>query len=198
MAPPFSSFDGRPAAQACRKVVRPLNPMKQQMATTWWLTGLPGAGKTTLAQALAAALRKRGEPVCVIDGDELRVGLCNDLGFDDASRAENVRRAAHMAQLLNANAIHAVVAMVSPATEARRAAYATIGLAGHCKEIHVSTPLEVCEKRDPKGLYAKARANQLKHMTGIHAAYECPAAPALRIDTSQTALQESVQQLLNL
>ena len=169
--------------------------MKPETATTWWLTGLPGAGKTTLAQALAAALRERGEPACVIDGDELRTGLCKDLGFDEASRAENVRRAAHMAQLLNANAIHAVVAMVSPAAPARAAAYATIGV-DRCKEVHVSTPLEVCEKRDPKGLYARARANQLTQMTGIHAGYEVPGSPALRIDTSQTELQVAVQQLL--
>lgn len=169
--------------------------MKPETATTWWLTGLPGAGKTTLAQALAAALRERGEPACVIDGDELRTGLCKDLGFDEASRAENVRRAAHMAQLLNANAIHAVVAMVSPAAPARAAAYASIGV-DRCKEVHVSTPLEVCEKRDPKGLYARARANQLTQMTGIHAGYEVPGSPALRIDTSQTELQVAVQQLL--
>ncbi len=168
---------------------------KPETATTWWLTGLPGAGKTTLAQALAAALRERGEPACVIDGDELRMGLCKDLGFDEASRAENVRRAAHMAHLLNANAIHAVVAMVSPAAPARAAAYATIG-EGRCKEVHVSTPLDVCEKRDPKGLYARARANQLTQMTGIQAGYETPESPALRIDTSQTELQVAVQQLL--
>lgn len=169
--------------------------MKQLTATTWWLTGLPGAGKTTLAQALAAALRDRGEPACVIDGDELRTGLCNDLAFDEASRAENVRRAAHLAQLLNANAIHAIVAMVSPAIQAREAAYAVIGV-GRCKEIHINTPLEVCEKRDPKGLYARARANQLTQMTGIQAGYECPTTPALRIDTSQTEIQAAVRQLL--
>ncbi|MDD2180731.1 adenylyl-sulfate kinase [Acidovorax sp. D2M1] len=169
--------------------------MKQQMATTWWLTGLPGAGKTTLAQALAAALRDCGEPACVIDGDELRTGLCNDLAFDEASRAENARRAARLAQLLNANAIHAIVAMVSPATQAREAAYAVIGV-GRCKEIHINTPLEVCEKRDPKGLYARARANQLTQMTGVQAGYECPTTPALRIDTSQTEIRVAVQQLL--
>lgn len=171
--------------------------MKQEKATTWWFTGLPGAGKTTLAQALAAALRKRGEAVCVIDGDELRSGLCKDLGFDDASRAENVRRAAHLAQLLNGNAIHAVVALISPSNIAREAAYTIVGRS-RCHEIHVSTPLEVCEKRDPKGLYARARANQLSQMTGIHVDYERPAAPALRIDTSQTDLHAAVQQLLQI
>ncbi len=169
---------------------------KPEKATTWWLTGLPGSGKTTLAQALAQSLRLRGEAACVIDGDELRMGLCKDLGFDEASRAENVRRAAHMAQLLNANAIHAVVAMVSPAAQARAAAYSAIG-ADRCKEIHVSTPLAVCEQRDPKGLYAKARANQLAQMTGIQASYEVPVAPALRLDTSVIHVEQAVQQMLN-
>lgn len=169
--------------------------MTHETAATWWFTGLPGAGKTTLAQALGAALRERGEPVCVIDGDELRTGLCNDLEFDEASRAENVRRAAHVAQLLNSNAIHAVVAMVSPSMKARAAAYTTIGV-GRCKEIYVCTPLEVCEKRDPKGLYARARANQLTQMTGIQAGYEAPVSPALRIDTSQIEIQVAVQRLL--
>lgn len=169
--------------------------MTHETATTWWLTGLPGAGKTTLAQALANALRLRGEPACVIDGDELRTGLCRDLGFDEASRAENVRRAAHMARLLNDHAIHAVVALVSPAADARADAYATIGLA-RCKEIHVSTPLEVCEQRDPKGLYARARAHQLAQMTGVHASYDKPSAPLLRIDTSITALPLAVAHML--
>lgn len=169
---------------------------KPKTATTWWLTGLPGSGKTTLAQALADALRMRGQPACVIDGDELRQGLCKDLGFDDASRAENVRRAAHLAQILNANAVHAIVAMVSPASAVRAVAYATIG-AQQCLEIHVSTPLEVCEQRDPKGLYAKARANQLTQMTGIHSAYEVPSAPALRLDTSVIEVAQAVERMLN-
>lgn len=112
--------------------------MEQETATTWWLTGLPGTGKTTLAQTLAEALRKRGEPACVIDGNELRTGLCKGLGFDETSRAENVRRAAHTAQLLYADTIHAVVAMVSPASSARAATCETIGI-GRRREIHVST-----------------------------------------------------------
>lgn len=171
--------------------------MSQDTVRTWWFTGLSGAGKTTLAQALASALRLRGEPACVIDGDELRAGLCHDLGFDDASRAENVRRAAYMARLLNTNGVHAVVALISPAAEARSHAYASIG-PQRCLEIHVSTPLTVCEQRDAKGLYARARVNQVAQMTGVHAPYEEPEKPALRIDTSQTDLHAAVRQLLAL
>ena len=120
----------------------------------------------------------------------------NALGFDEASRAENVRRAAHMARMLNANAIHAVVAMVSPAADARAAAYATIGLQ-RCKEIFVSTPLQVCEQRDPKGLYARARVNPLAQMTGVQAAYETPLAPWLSLDTSVTDVPLAVTQMLD-
>lgn len=167
----------------------------QDTAATWWFTGLPGAGKSTLAQALAAALRARGEAACVVDGDELRAGLCHDLGFDAASRAENVRRAAQVACLLNANGIHAIVALVSPAADARALAYAAIGQ-GRCIEVHVSTPLEVCEKRDPKGLYARARANTLAAMTGVQAPYTPPLAPAVRIDTSLMDVPQAVAHML--
>ena len=169
--------------------------MSLTAARTWWLTGLSGAGKSTLARSLATALRGRQHPVCVIDGDELRAGLCQDLGFDTASRAENVRRAAHMARLLNDNGVHAVVALISPDTDARALAYTTIGR-GRCVEVHVNTPLAVCEQRDPKGLYARARAAQLAQMTGVQAPYEPPEQPALRIDTSVTALPLAVDQML--
>ena len=169
--------------------------MSLPAARTWWLTGLSGAGKTTLAQALSAALRGRQQPVCIIDGDELRAGLCQDLGFDAASRAENVRRAAHLARLLNDSGVHAVLALISPAADARALAYTTIGHS-RCLEIHVSTPLAVCEQRDPKGLYARARSAQLAQMTGVQAPYEPPEQPALRIDTSVTTLPLAVQQML--
>lgn len=162
---------------------------------TWWLTGLSGAGKSTLAQALAQALRDRAESVCVVDGDELRSGLSRDLGFDDASRAENVRRAAHMARILNANGIHAVVAMISPAAKERDAALALIGKE-RCKEIYINTPLEICMLRDPKGLYKRAEIGQLTQMTGVQSAYEPPPSPALRLDTSVTEVSQAVLQIL--
>ncbi|HBZ92450.1 MAG TPA: adenylyl-sulfate kinase [Pseudomonas sp.] len=169
--------------------------MTQPEALTWWITGLPSSGKTTLAQSLAKALRERGEAACIIDGDELRAGLCHDLGFDVLSRAENVRRAANMARMLNANAIHAIVAMVSPSAHAREAANAIIGVE-RCREIHLSTPLSVCEARDAKGLYARARNEHTMQMTGVQAAYEIPLTPALRIDTSQIDPNLAVQQML--
>lgn len=169
--------------------------MSSRIAMTWWLTGLSGAGKSTLAQALAQALRDRSESVCVVDGDELRSGLSRDLGFDDASRAENVRRAAHMARILNSNGIHAVVAMISPAAKERDAALALIGR-DRCKEIYINTPLEICIQRDPKGLYARAGAGQLTQMTGIQSAYEPPQNPTLCIDTNVTEISQAVIRIL--
>lgn len=171
--------------------------MTSQTVITWWLTGLSAAGKTTLAHALAQTLRGRDQAVCVVDGDELRSGLSQDLGFDDASRAENVRRAAHMARILNTNGIHAVVAMISPAAKEREAAMALIGR-DRCKEIHVSTPLDICMLRDPKGLYARAEAGQLTQMTGVQSAYQTPLHPALRLDTSVLSPSEAVQQILDI
>lgn len=164
---------------------------------SWWLTGLPGAGKTTLAQLLAAALRRDGRAVCVLDGDEVRQGLCHDLDFSPAARHENMRRVAEMARILNRNEIHVVVAMVSP-TGAGRAAAAQI--IGHDQflEVHVATPLEVCQQRDPKGLYARARAGQAIGLTGVQADYEVPTAPALRLDTSRLEPPQGLDQLMAL
>ena len=134
-----------------------MNPSMAQSTphpATFWLTGLPGAGKSTLAQALATELRARAVPACVLDGDELRAGLCRDLGFSTADREENMRRVAHLARLLNDQGICAIVALVSP-TLAGRAAARRIVSPQTFVEIHVSTPLEVCQQRDPKGLYAR-------------------------------------------
>ena len=131
----------------------------------------------------------------MLDGDELRNGLCQELGYSHVDRAENVRRAGCMAQLLNANGICAIVAMVSPDDGARRRAYAAIGV-DRCIEVYVSTPLDVCEVRDPKGLYARARAQQMTQMTGVQAAYDEPLTPALRIDTSMTTPSVAVVQML--
>ena len=163
----------------------------------WWLTGLPGAGKTTLATALVAALQQRGEAACLLDGDEVRLGLCRDLGFSTEARHENMRRVAEMAGLLHKSGIHAVVALVSPTVEGRALACNIIG-ENRFLEIHVATPLEVCKARDPKGLYAKARINPAMSMTGVQAGYESPPQPRLSIDTSQQSVPDAVIALLRL
>ena len=163
----------------------------------WWLTGLPGAGKTTLAQLLAGALRHEGRAVCVLDGDEVRQGLCHDLDFSPTARHENMRRVAQMARILNRNEIHVVVAMVSPTSAGRAAAAQIIGPAQFL-EVHVATPLAVCQQRDPKGLYARAKAGQAISLTGVQAGYEVPAAPALRLDTSRLEPLQALAQLMAL
>jgi adenylyl-sulfate kinase len=154
---------------------------------TIWLTGLSGAGKSTLARALGWA---------VIDGDDLRRGLCSDLGFSPADRAENVRRAAHVARILNDAGVDVVVALISPLRAHRALAREIVG-AGF-REAFVKAPLAVCEARDPKGLYARARRGELADFTGVSAPYEEPEAPDLTLDTSTLTVEECVQRLIAL
>ncbi|MFZ6780736.1 adenylyl-sulfate kinase [Undibacterium sp. Ji83W] len=163
---------------------------------TWWLSGLPGAGKTTLAQNLAMHLRELSIPVCVLDGDEIRQGLSKDLGFSLADREEQGRRTAEVARLLNLNGISAIVALVSPSMRGRALAR---GIIGHDKfvEAYISTPLHICEQRDPKGWYAKAKQNPALQLTGISAPYEAPTAAECVIDTSQTELAVAIQRLFS-
>ncbi|MFT3710967.1 MAG: adenylyl-sulfate kinase [Archangium sp.] len=166
-------------------------------AATLWLTGLPCSGKTTLATALATTLRARGTPVLILDGDEVRTTLSADLGFDAASRDENVRRVAAVAALAVKNGITAIVALVSPHRAARDAARAKHGELPFL-EVHLSAPLSVCEARDVKGLYARARAGKAKDVTGVDAPYEAPSAPELSLppDVSVAAAVERVLALL--
>jgi adenylylsulfate kinase len=161
---------------------------------TWWLTGLSGAGKTTLAHALAAVLRKQGMSVCVLDGDELRQGLSKDLSFSLADREEQSRRVAELARLINLNGISTIVSLVSPSARGRALAREIIGQEKFI-ETYISTPLHVCQQRDPKGLYAKAKLDPALQMTGIAAPYEAPIAAECVIDTSQTELAVAIQQL---
>ena len=159
-----------------------------------WLTGLPAAGKTTLAGALASRLRNLGLPVCVLDGDDLRRGLNADLGFSEADRDENVRRTAEVARLLLDAEIFVVAALISPFRAGRKQAGKRIG-AGRFVEIFVDAPLEVCQQRDPKQLYAKARAGEIAGLTGFDAPYEAPRSPALHLCSdkdSPNALAEQV------
>lgn len=163
----------------------------------YWLTGLSGAGKTTLANAAAQHLRDLralGLAVCVLDGDALRAGLCRDLGFSEADRAENMRRTAELAQLLTSQGITVIAALISPTTAGRAAARQTIG-PDRFIEVYVSTPLAVCQQRDTKGLYAKARQDSSFALTGLKAPYEPPLNAELCIDTSQLRLADAVARL---
>ncbi len=145
-------------------------------ALTLWLTGLSASGKSTLARAVAEALRQKGGACRILDGDELRRGLCSDLGYSRATRRENVRRVAEACRLLNQAGIPVVVALISPYRDDRQMARGIIG-AETFREVWIAAPLEVCERRDPKGLYRRARTGELPGFTGIDDPSEAPASP---------------------
>ena len=159
------------------------------MAITIWLTGLSGSGKSTLAQAVAEILGNRGLPCSVIDGDELRRGLCADLGYSRADRRENIRRAANACKMLNAAGVTVVAALISPYRDDRAMARTIIGPAAFL-DVYLDTSLQVCEQRDPKGLYRRARAGAIQQFTGISDPYEPPHDPCLRLDTSSCSVVE--------
>ncbi len=154
-------------------------------AAVVWLTGLSGAGKSTIAAHLERMLFGRGISASVLDGDNLRHGLCGDLGFTMEDRRENVRRAAHAARLFF-DAGHVVIcALISPTAEVRGAARDTVPH-GRFLEVYVQCPLAECRRRDPKGLYAKASRGEIADFTGVSSPYETPAAPEIVIDTTRT------------
>jgi adenylylsulfate kinase len=159
-----------------------------------WLTGLSGAGKTSLATATRDRLQQAGLAAFVLDGDALRAGLCSDLGFSPEDRAENIRRAGEVARLLVDAGLIVLASFISPERLQRdrvRARFAP----GEFHEVHVSTPLAVCEQRDPKGLYRRARSGALAQFTGVSAPYEPPLAAELSIDTTGQDLEECAQRL---
>jgi adenylylsulfate kinase len=160
-----------------------------------WFTGLSGAGKSTLANAVNSALFEQGLACYVLDGDNIRHGLCNDLGFSDADREENIRRIGEVAKLFVDAGVVALTAFVSPFKADRDKVRALVP-AGDFIEIHCAADLDVCEQRDTKGLYAKARAGEIPSFTGISSPYEAPEAPELRVDTGSQPLEESVAQVL--
>lgn len=159
---------------------------------TVWLTGFSGAGKSTLAYALEKLLLSRGHASYVLDGDNLRHHLNGDLGFSPEARRENIRRAAEVARLMNEAGLIVITAFISPTIADRAMARSIIG-EERFVEVHVNTPLETCESRDPKGLYVKARQGVIPEFTGVSAPYEAPESPTLRIDTRDTLPEESVQ-----
>ncbi|CDG83586.1 adenylyl-sulfate kinase [Janthinobacterium agaricidamnosum] len=161
---------------------------------TVWLTGLSGAGKSSIAYALETMLRDAGRAAYVLDGDNLRRQLNRDLGFSPQDRKENIRRSAEVARMMNDAGLIVIAAFISPYRADRALAEEIVG-AGNFIEVHVSTPLEVCEARDVKGLYAKARAGRIAEFTGISAPYEAPLSPALVLDTGAGTLQDSTRML---
>jgi adenylylsulfate kinase len=159
-----------------------------------WFTGLSASGKTTLALALENKLYEEGFLTQILDGDIVREGLCNNLGFSNGDRTENIRRIAEVSKLFCQSGIITISAFISPTNQIRQIARDIIG-ANDFLEVFVSTPLEVCEKRDPKGMYKKARAGEIKEFTGITSVYEAPVSPDLIIDTTQLSVEKSTEEL---
>nr|WP_208867345.1 adenylyl-sulfate kinase [Streptomyces himastatinicus] len=163
---------------------------------TVWLTGLPSAGKTTIAYALAERLRSEGHRVEVLDGDEIREFLSAGLGFSREDRHTNVQRIGFVAELLASNGVKVLVPVIAPFADSREAVrkrHQTEGTA--YLEVHVATPVEVCSERDVKGLYAKQAAGEIKGLTGVDDPYEAPADPDLRIETHEQGVLESATAL---
>ena len=169
----------------------------RQHSVMIWFTGLSGSGKSTIAIALERELQKRGLLCRILDGDNIRSGINNNLGFSEEDRVENIRRIAEIGKLFVDTGIITIAAFISPNNDLREMAARIIG-PDDFMEIYVSTPIEECERRDVKGLYAKARRGEIKNFTGISAPFEAPAHPALSLDTSRLSLEESVAQLLQL
>ncbi|SDC44224.1 adenylyl-sulfate kinase [Streptomyces prasinopilosus] len=159
---------------------------------TVWLTGLPSAGKTTIAHELAARLRERGRRVELLDGDEIREFLSAGLGFSREDRHTNVQRIGFVAELLARNGVTALVPVIAPYADSRDAVRKRHGANGTpYVEVHVATPLEVCSARDVKGLYAKQAAGELTGLTGVDDPYEAPVSPDLRIESQHQTVGES-------
>lgn len=173
--------------------------LKDRTPCVVWLTGISGAGKTTIARKVEARLRALGRHTVVLDGDDMRVGLNRDLGFSDADRMESTRRVAEVAKLMNAAGLTVIVALISPFRSAREMARSRVP-AGTFFEVHVDTPIEIAEARDPKLLYRKARRGEITDFTGIDSPYEVPERPELRLDgthPSPDALADQVIELLH-
>lgn len=169
----------------------------QQRGVMLWFTGLSGSGKSTVAIALERELHRRGRLCRILDGDNIRTGINAGLGFSAEDRRENIRRIAEVGKLFVDTGVITLAAFVSPTNDLRRLARDIVGEADF-KEIYISTPLAECERRDVKGLYARARRGEVKDFTGISAPFEAPEHPALSLDTSRLTLEESVHEILKL
>jgi len=169
----------------------------KQHSVMIWFTGLSGSGKSTLAIALERELQQRGLLCRILDGDNIRSGINNNLGFSEEDRVENIRRIAEIGKLFVDTGIITIAAFISPNNDIREMAANIIGKENFL-EVFVSTPIEACEERDVKGLYAKARRGEIRNFTGVSAPFEAPLHPALSLDTSILSVEESVNKLLEL
>ena len=161
-----------------------------------WLTGLSGSGKSTIAHALEQKLLNNNIHTVVLDGDKIRKGLCSDLGFSPEDRRENIRRIGEVAKLFHDACTVTIVAFISPYREDRQRARRIIG-DGHFVEVFLDCPIAVCEKRDAKGLYKRARAGEIKEFTGISAPYEAPKNPEIHLHTDSTAIGPCVEKIIH-
>lgn len=165
-----------------------------QRGAVVWLTGLSGSGKSTMAVGLDAWLGERRRPAFILDGDNVRHGLCRDLGFSDADRAENIRRTGEVGKLMAEAGLISICALISPfAAERQRVRESYLAAGVPFAEVFINAPLTVCEARDPRGLYRRARAGEIKGFTGIDSAYEPPTKPELDLRTDQNPPERSVQ-----
>lgn len=169
----------------------------RQHSVMVWFTGLSGSGKSTIAIALERELHQRSLLCRILDGDNIRSGINNNLGFSEVDRVENIRRIAEVSKLFIDTGIITIAAFISPNNDLREMAASVIGKENFL-EIYVSTPIEECERRDVKGLYAKARRGEIKDFTGVSAPFQAPADPSLTLDTSVLSVEQSVNKLLEL
>lgn len=167
----------------------------RQRGLVIWLTGLSGAGKSTIAFRLKRRLTKAGRQVCLLDGDVVRRHLCSDLGFSETDRKENIRRVAEVARLMADTGVICIVALISPYVADRELARQVVK-ASRFVEVFINAPLAVCEERDPKGHYVKARSGQLRQFTGISSPYQAPKNPEIELRTDHLSIQKSVATVL--
>lgn len=169
--------------------------LNQHKAAIIWITGLSGSGKSTLAYALEQRLYQMGCRTFVLDGDNMRQGLCGDLGFSEEDRKENIRRVGETAKLFYEAGLIVIAAFISPKKEERDRVRALVPV-GDFIEVYCECPLEICEQRDPKGLYKKARLGEIKNFTGVSAPYEVPSRPEILITSATLSVEDSIKQIL--
>jgi len=184
--PVFDAILGRPEKET----------FLNQKAKVIWMTGLSGSGKTTIAIALERALNEKGFFTQILDGDNVRVGINNNLGFSEDDRTENIRRISEVSKLFLNCGIITINCFVSPTVEIREKARTIIGTTDFI-EVFVNTPIEICEERDVKGLYKKARAGEIKNFTGIDAPFEPPVNPMINVETANLSVESAVTIILD-